>query len=35
MSTLLMVIACTFIVCGLLVAVMCLEQTLSDNSGDL
>lgn len=35
MSTLLMVIACTFIVCGLVVAVLCLEQTLSDNAGDV
>lgn len=35
MSTLLMVIACTLIVCGLLVAVICLEQTLSSTPGDL
>ena len=35
MSTVLMVLATTFIVCGLLVTVMCLEQTLSDNPCDL
>lgn len=34
MSTWLMVIASTFIVCGLLAAVMCLEQTLTDQSSD-
>jgi hypothetical protein len=35
MSTLLMVIASAFIVCGLLVAVVCLQATLSDTPNDL
>ena len=35
MSTLLMVISSTLIVCGLLVAVMCVEATLADNPNDL
>ncbi len=35
MSTLLMVIASAFIVCGLLAAVVCLQATLSDTLNDL
>lgn len=35
MFTLLMLIACAFIVCGVMMAVMCMEQTLTDNPGDL
>jgi len=35
MFTLLMLIACAFIVGGLMVAVLCMEQTLTDNPGDL
>ena len=35
MVTVLMVIASTLIVCGLMVAVMSMEQTLGDNPNDL
>lgn len=35
MSTLLMVIASALIVAGLMAAVMSMEQTLTDNPGDL
>jgi len=34
MVTVMMVIASTFIVCGLMVVVMCLERTLSDQPSD-
>lgn len=34
MLTALMVIACTFILGGLLVVVLCMEQTLADNPGN-
>lgn len=34
MTTLLMVIATALIVCGLLVAVICMEDALADNASD-
>lgn len=34
MFTLLMLIACAFIVGGVMMAVLCMEQTLTDNPGD-